>query len=82
MSKAYRCDRCGAGFEGEPDAQIGHEKETEIRFRALVGIKYAPDNQDAPVHFKDLCPRCFADYINLFWKADPTPLAQPKEPGK
>jgi len=77
MSKAYRCDRCGQGFDGTPDSQIGHDKETEIRWRAILRIKLLPESPEPTVYFKDICPRCFRDYIE-FWKATPTPEPEKK----
>jgi len=49
MSKAFRCDKCGKFFDGDPDMQL----------KFLMGIKYSPENGDkAQFYLKDLCPEC------------------------
>ncbi|MFH0772555.1 MAG: hypothetical protein V1933_08055, partial [Candidatus Omnitrophota bacterium] len=60
-------DRCKELFDGSPEMLVGHDRETESRFTARLRIKFT-EASGAQIYFKDLCPMCSDDYVNLFWR--------------
>lgn len=58
MSKAFRCDRCGKVFDGIADMQAALNKSLEMLRCFMLGVKFTPESDEAPLHFKDFCPAC------------------------
>ncbi len=58
MAHAFKCDKCGEFHEGSADMQVGLDKRGETILRHTLGLKFSPENQEAPVYLKDLCNKC------------------------
>ena len=52
MSKAFKCNYCDTFFDGDCMVQS-----------KAIGIKYAPENNEAPFHVQDICEDCFPVWV-------------------
>lgn len=65
MSKAYRCDKCGELHDGSSEMQLQFDPGPILK--TIIGIKYTPEKEDAPLYLHDLCRKCELDFVN-WWK--------------
>ena len=68
MARAYECDVCGRIYKGVSEIQISLSKGLELVLRFVLGIKFSPENEEAPTYIKDLCPEC-AKGFTIWYKA-------------
>lgn len=57
MSKAFKCDICDCFYDGNAMIQI----KTNV-----IGIKYSPENPEAPIYLHDACDDCHAQFIKTY----------------
>lgn len=68
MAKAYECDVCGKIYKGVSEIQISLSQGLEMVLRFVLGLKFSPENEEAPTYIKDLCPEC-AKSFTIWYKA-------------
>lgn len=66
MSKAYRCDRCSKMADGSSDMQLHFDDAQAQAAQAMLGIKWNPQLETAPIHPHDLCPSCMKSFIEWY----------------
>lgn len=57
MSKAFKCDVCESFYEGNAIMQVKAN---------VIGIKYSPENADAPLYLHDLCDDCHVVFVTKY----------------
>jgi protein-arginine kinase activator protein McsA len=66
MAKAYVCDVCERIFSGASDMQLILGKGLEVILRFILGIKISPENEQADIYTKDLCPKCAKGFTEWY----------------